>query len=68
MNNRFKQLAEQCNMSKLVDTWEYEEFGELIVRECAGLFNNVYATVESEHGPLTVDASLYIKKHFGVEL
>jgi hypothetical protein len=34
MNERIKELAEQCNMSKLVDTWEYEEFAELIVMEC----------------------------------
>ena len=34
MNKRIKELAEQCNMSKLVDTWEYEEFAELIVMEC----------------------------------
>ena len=34
MNERIRKLAEQCNMSKLVDTWEYEEFAELIVMEC----------------------------------
>ena len=34
MNERIRKLAEQCNMSKSVDTWEYEEFAELIVMEC----------------------------------
>ena len=34
MNKRIRELAEQCNMSKLVDTWEYEEFAQLIVQEC----------------------------------
>lgn len=40
---------------------------DLIVNECAGLFKNVYTTVEGEHGPMTVVASDYIRQHFGIE-
>jgi hypothetical protein len=34
MNERIRELAVQSGMSKLVDSWEYERFAELIVREC----------------------------------
>ena len=44
-----------------------EKFAELIVRECAGLFPNVYVEIENEYGHTPVIASDYIKKHFGVE-
>lgn len=44
-----------------------EKFAELIVRECAGLFPNVYVEIETEYGHTPVVASEYIKKHFGVE-
>ena len=40
---------------------------ELIVRECAGLFPNVYVEIENEYGHTPVIAADYIKKHFGVE-
>jgi len=35
MNERIRELAVQSGMSKLVDSWEYERFAELIIRECA---------------------------------
>jgi hypothetical protein len=44
-----------------------EKFAELIVRECAGLFPNVYVEIENEYGHTPVIAADYIKKHFGVE-
>ena len=68
MNKRIRELAEQCNMSKLVDTWEYEEFAELIVQECADvcdLFLN--HKMSSEWSRATHDCSKAIKEHFGVE-
>ena len=34
MNQRIREIAEKCNISNLVDSWEYEEFAELIVAEC----------------------------------
>jgi len=44
-----------------------ERFAELIVRECAGLFPNVYVEIETDYGHTPVIASDYIKKHFGVK-
>lgn len=37
MNERINLLAEQCNISKLVDSWEYEKFAELLLLECIEL-------------------------------
>ena len=42
-------------------------FAELLVRECAGLFPNVYVEIETDYGHTPVVAADYIKKHFGVE-
>ena len=44
-----------------------QKFAELIVRECAGLFPNVYVEIENEYGHTPVIAADYIKKHFGVD-
>ena len=44
-----------------------QKFAELIVRECAGLFPNVYVEIENEYGHTPVIAADYIKEHFGVE-
>ena len=80
MNKRIRQLAEQANieftydptetpMRAFAECWEedIEKFVELIVRECAGLFPNVYVEIENEYGHTPVIAADYIKKHFGVE-
>jgi hypothetical protein len=75
MNERIRQLAieakliasepngfDQNNLSKA-----QQKFAELIVRECAGLFPNVYVEIETDYGHTPVIASDYIKQHFGVE-
>ena len=82
MNERIKLLADQAKQSALdamikitdkeqalkVYSESYDtEFAELIVRECAGLFPNVYVEIETEYGHTPVVAADYIKKHFGVE-
>ena len=57
---RIREIAEQCNIGKLVDTWEYEKFAELIVLECA----------EVAHCNFHVDGltlGTILKEHFGVE-
>ena len=71
MNQRIRELAKQSG------TWEYyeinegvgedekhlEKFAELIVRECAGLFE-----VEWGEEKLTGnDVGYVVKKHFGVQ-
>lgn len=70
MNERIKQLAEQAGggPSKWYTNPDVLElFAELIVRECAGLFPNVYVEIETDYGHTPVIAADYIKEHFGVE-
>jgi len=79
MNPRIKSLAEEANILRyrkhydptfsqiLENREEVDKFAELIVRECAGLFANVYVTVETDHGHASVIASDHILKHFGVK-
>lgn len=81
MNERIRELAHKAefiNKRHNGDFWRWgyidpelnsklEKFAELIVRECAGLFPNVYVSIEHEHGHTPVVAVDYIKKHFGVE-
>jgi len=66
MNKRIIELAIEAgiytNKSEML-----HKFAELIVRECAGLFPNVYVEIENEYGHTPVVAADYIKKHFGVE-
>ena len=63
MNERIKQLSEQA--TSYIDPsandgvcWNFdkEKFAELIVRECAGLFPNVYVEIEDEYGHTPVIA------------
>jgi|Laugrespbdmm15dd_1035085.scaffolds.fasta_scaffold247277_1 hypothetical protein len=70
MNERINELWEECktpNWSYDNQTYDHEKFAELIVKECAGLFPNVYVEIENEYGHTPVIAADYIKKHFGVE-
>lgn len=46
---------------------QMRQFSELIVRECAGLFPNVYVEIKTDYGHTPVIAADYIKQHFGVE-
>lgn len=76
MNEKFKLLALEAQMGTAdFDNGSYyvatpdrmQRFAELIVRECAGLFPNVYVEIETDYGHTPVIAADYIKKHFGVE-
>lgn len=67
---RIKELINKVGTDvsgKWVDIDNVELLTELIVRECAGLFPNVYVEIENEYGHTPVIAADYIKKHFGVE-
>jgi len=71
MNERFKELSKQSweavDFGQPLPIEQFEQkFAELIVRECAGLFPNVYVEIENEYGHTPVIAADYIKKHFGV--
>ena len=75
MNERIKELAFQAgfvgeSMNPIFGTCQetaLKNFAELIVRECAGLFPNMYVEIENEYGHNPFIAADYIKKHFGVE-
>ena len=75
MNERILKLLKQAGVG---DNWNkadwysmspemIEKFAQLIVKECAGLFPNVYVEIETDYGHTPVVAADYIKKHFGVE-
>jgi hypothetical protein len=76
MNKRIRELAERagaefektnglndCSQDSLVGD-EIEAFAELIVRECADLFEFVYGN----SGVSGHEVARVLKKHFGVEL
>jgi hypothetical protein len=74
MNERIDKLVEQCRIETYGINGELLEFGfdewkfaELIVRECAGLFPNVYVEIETDYGHTPVIAADYIKNHFGIK-
>ena len=66
MNERIRQLAEQCESFGSWDNKTYsfdkEKFAELIVKECASLFP---LTFTDEQYQRRIDKT--ILKHFGVE-
>ena len=73
MNERIRELVRQAGLDDAdfpIENWDnvpLAKFAQLIVRECAGLFPNVYVEIENEYGHTPVVAADYIKKHFGVE-
>jgi len=65
MNNRIKELANQCRIEYrdghggFIEQFDEERFAELIVRECADIATmNQYQSYTPGH---------YVLKHFGVE-
>ena len=71
MNERIKELAEQCYQIEdphgrfPKEVFNQEKFAELIVRECLEIVNR-YEYSYHEADPLWETAEL-IKEHFGVE-
>jgi predicted metallo-beta-lactamase superfamily hydrolase len=64
MNKRIKEFAEQAGLPTALDYHQkrYEKFAELIVRECASIYEGVYT---DQQRPERIDTR--IKQHFGVE-
>lgn len=63
MNKRIKQLIERCETREIgYYFFDREKFAELIVKECAGIFEGVYT---DQQRPERID--MRIKRHFGVE-
>jgi hypothetical protein len=77
MNDRIRELAEQCESFGSWDnktyTFDKEKFAELIVKECIGKVTKVSDSIK-EFDPDNADGidlcdliTYHIKKHFGVE-
>jgi hypothetical protein len=60
VNERIREFAEQCVGSRPYNTFDYEKFAELIVRECL-------LKIENERFELPDFIIDSVKKHFGVE-
>ena len=78
MNERIKQLAEQCGFKSNPDiydrnqSFDIEKFAELIVRECARLCehesnDDEYDQYDMGQSVKAESIKTAIKKHFGVE-
>jgi hypothetical protein len=76
MNDRIKELAEQCYHRYSEHNIDLEKFAELIVKECADLIDNkVMITAAQTYDEVFVAkfdtkelCAKQIKEHFGVEL
>ena len=55
MNERIRELAEHCVGSRPYNTFDYEKFAELIVRECIANCDDL-------------NSMKYIANHFGVKV
>ena len=76
MNQRIRQLAEQCrfeiqgiNCEVLGQGFDEEKFAELIVRECVGVCESMQliGPYKEVQDATLKDAVVQIKQHFGVE-
>ena len=72
MNERIKEIAEQCNMPTLVDSWEYKKFAELLLLECIDLVETTpkhcaYTTYDLGVVDCTIQkVSERLHAHFGI--
>ena len=66
MNERIKQLAEQCHHRYSEHNIDLEKFAELIVRECAKVAVEHEDYCEMKMIP-TYAIDMHILEHFGVE-
>jgi len=67
MNERIREFAEQCVGSRPYNTFDYEKFAELIVRECVKVCADRGTHHDGLYSAWAVDCSKRIEKHFGVE-
>ena len=69
MNERIKELAEQCVGDRPYNnSFDYEKFAELIVEECIVIMNREIDEEESKEKNRTIsDMMDLLEKHFGVE-
>ena len=62
MNERIRELAEHCVGSRPYNTFDYEKFAELIVKECVECLKPL-----SRNHSMVGAAQDTIREHFGVE-
>ena len=70
MNERIKQLADQCyyiNIHTDIEMFNKEKFAQLIVRECVQVCADRGAHHDGLYSAWADDCSKRIGKHFGVE-
>ena len=69
MNERIRELAEKCVGDRPYNnSFDYEEFAELIIRECMDLLEDYTTDVHVggiQYNVVSADETL--QKHFGVE-
>ena len=71
MNERIKELVEQCTSWSDGSTWtsrevfDKEKFAKLIVQECALIVEN--SPWQLRRGYKAIDQANLVKQHFGVE-
>ena len=63
MNERLQELARQAGFFANPDVEKFEKFAELIVRECADLFEVEYGKSEVSGD----EVARVLKQHFGVK-
>ena len=68
MNERIKELMEQCRYSEFETEYDMEKFAELIVRECIDTIQNESMNSKDEWEDGLRIAEGAIREHFGVEL
>ena len=61
MNERIRELAEQCYHRYSEHNIDLEKFAELLIREC------MEVTVNYPHPQTKLTAAEHIARHFGVE-
>jgi hypothetical protein len=72
MNERIKELAEQCTSWSDGSTWtsrevfDKEKFAKLIVQECALIVEN--SPWQLRRGYKAIDQANLVKQHFGVKV
>ena len=68
MNERIRELAEQCVGDRPYNnSFDYEKFAELVVRECIGVVNRRYMGDNNREDMEVRRCVEDLKKHFGVE-
>jgi hypothetical protein len=80
MNERIRELAEQATSSRIqydpktmmterIQEFDKAKFAELIIRHCASQvrFTDLLLCNDDDDGEILLQASVQLKRHFGVE-